>query len=225
MAAFVVGGFGAGNLLQSTRDRPPPPPMLTFRRPREYSFRIPKEIRDRLPPDAEDDSIELLCKLIRASETHAIARLLSYRAVQQSFRVEDRYGIGKLVFANPTDGAGYRDLYQVGYPDAPQGDVLAYIDQDFANAGFFLKRRESTWGYLFADIVGDSEGPYDFTGEFGLCASPFSYERGGIHVYIINAEGKVYRKDFSTKYPIGAEVRPVTTWPDVVAEGWELVVQ
>ncbi len=143
-----------------------------------------------------------------SNETSAIVSLETYASAQVRFHRNDHYGIGKRVHANPKDGAGFPDLYEIGGPDSG-GTVLGLIDRHFAEA---TSPERARCGYWFVDITGDANGPYDFTKQFGLCAVPAEHGRSGRSTFIIDASGKVYLK--------WTEGRPVRIWPDVYAEEW-----
>ena len=144
-------------------------------------------------------------------EGAAIAGLRACLGAQGVFRREDRYGKGALVYANPVDGKGFPDLYRVGGPrESETGDELKLIDIAFARA---TSAESPKSGYWFVDIIADTKaGPYDFTEDCGLCAVPARYGKSGLHTFIIDARGTVYKKDNG-----GAAV---TIWPDSKEDGW-----
>ena len=157
-----------------------------------------------------------LAPRIAGGEFGAIAHLRSYLGAQGAFQRLDRYGKGKLVYANPIDGKGLADLYRVGGPlEDPDGTELKLIDLAFARA---TSPETSKAGYWFIEIIADRKaGPYDFTKECGLCAVPAVYGKTGIDTYIVDLCGTVYKKD--------TRGTPVTVWPDVVKDGWRPVGQ
>ena len=133
-------------------------------------------------------------------------RVLSQCAeAQTAFRKKDRYGIGREVYANPVDGTGFPDLYQIGGPGSG-GATMGLISLSVARA---TAPSRALYGFYLVDIVGDKNGLFDFTKECGLCAVPVDPTK---LTFIINASGDGYQK------PTGG--RPVTLWPDVESEGW-----
>ncbi len=167
----------------------------------------------------------LLSSKMVSNEDAMIAGLRAYLRAQEEFHKEDRYGIGRNVYANPTDGSGFPDLYQIGGPGS-EGRMMRLIDITFAVAAVGGKPKA---GYSFADITGDASGPYDYTKQFGLCAFRQWWSRSALNVFIINHDGCVYFKNIR-EFP-GAEVDQgrvppvtITTWPDVEKDGWLLVV-
>jgi len=139
----------------------------------------------------------------------AVAGLRAFHGAQRTFRREDRYGIGRRVFANPSDGAGLTDLYRIGGLEG-SGPELKFIDLAFASA---TSRSTTKAGYWFVDIVSDSvTGPYDFERECGLCAVPAISGGEGYPTFVIDIQGVVYMKDNSGK--------PVALFPDVQKDGW-----
>ena len=139
----------------------------------------------------------------------AVAALRTYLGAQNVFRRSRRYGEREpFQYANPWKGAGFPDLHQVGAPD-PGKDPLDIIDSAFAEAGLGGTPRA---GYHFCDILGDKDGPYDFTKRFGLCAFPHEYGETGQYTYVVNETGTVYCKNTGGF--------PVNIFPDVEREGW-----
>ncbi len=155
----------------------------------------------------------ILQSRMSSGEETGLATLKMYLGAQGIFHRKDFYGIGKKVYANPTDGVGFPDLHQLGGPGSG-GEVLKLIDLSFARATPGGRPRG---GYFFCDITGDSQGPWDYATNCGLCAYPARYRKGRRPRYarIIDVTGAVYQKDTGGK--------PVTVWPDVEAEGWELI--
>ena len=145
-------------------------------------------------------------------EAGAIACLRLYLSGQARFAKKARYGekVGR-VYANPINGAGLPDLYQVGGPDS-RGQLLEFVERDFAEA---VAAHRPKYGYFHLDILGDRNGLYDFSKDCGLCAVPAEWNVTGRNTYIINVTGMIYQKDNGG--------RPVTVWPNVEKEGWEPV--
>ena len=144
-----------------------------------------------------------------ANETAAPAYLRAYFNAQGTFHRQAWYGEElKGIYANPVNGKGFVDLYQIGGIGSG-GAEPQLIDRAFAEATSPDSHRS---GYYFAEIAADANGPYDYTKQFGLCAVPAEYRRDGRSTYIVDNEGVVYGKDNGGK--------PVTVWPDIEAEGW-----
>ena len=155
------------------------------------------------------------CSRTASNESAAIACLRAYLGAQYTFHRTDYYGIGKKVYANPKDGVGFSDLYQIGYPSAPRGEPFKLIDVTFANASAGNPNRKPKAGYCFADLR-----YADYSVECGLCAVPASYNRSGRNIFIIDITGVVYQKDAAAVYPglqTGDTVPPLTRYPDAEA--------
>ena len=150
-----------------------------------------------------------------SNESCAIAAMRAYLSAQNVFHRTDYYGIGKKVYGNPSHGNGIADLYQVGYPSAPRGEVLGMIDAAFADARWGCDGREPKAGYYFADLLYK-----DYGIDCGLCAVPASYNRSGRNIFIIDVTGTIYQKDAAAEHPglqTGDAVPPLTRYPDVQA--------
>ena len=149
------------------------------------------------------------------NETAAMAALRTYLGAQNQFRRKAYYGedVG-LVYANPWNGNGFRDLGDVTRK-RHDGVEHALVDKAFAEA---VPGGTPRAGYLFCDIVGRAGiGPYDYTKECGLCAYPAEFNVTGRNTFIIDVTGVVYQAFMGGK--------PVTKYPDVKAEGWVPVGQ
>jgi type II secretory pathway pseudopilin PulG len=144
-----------------------------------------------------------------SNESYAVSTLRTYLGAQNQFHRTDFYGLEYLVYANPWNGSGFPDLYEVGGVDSG-GTLLKLIDHSFARAEM---GGESRAGYYFCDMLGDkATGPYDFSIDCGLCAFP-AERRFGRNTFIIDAMGTVYQKD--------THGWPVWIYPaDPKAEGW-----
>lgn len=151
-----------------------------------------QEVRRRGRPD----------RRARSNETAAVAALRTYLAAQSQFHRTDFYDKGFLTYANPKDGKGFPDLYQIGGPGSG-GAVLKLMDLSFAKATTPERARA---GYCFVDLVYD-----DYTVDCGLCAVPAEYGETGVHTFIIDVTGVVYRTDNGGK--------PLTSYPANMA-GW-----
>lgn len=160
----------------------------------------------------------LMAPRIQSNESFIIGSMRAYVSAQREFRKVDRYGIGRKVYANPKDGVGFRDLYHIGYDgkSVPGKPVPHLIEQALADADVSLAKPRPMAGYLFVDITGDADGPYDYTTEFGLCAVPLPYSRSGRNMFIVDPDGHVFQSDASFHVPPGeSRAEPVTTWPDL----------
>ena len=150
------------------------------------------------------------------SESYAIAVLRGYLGAQGTFQRVDRYGKGKLVYANYLDGKGFPDLFRVGGPlEEPDGTEITLMSRCFARA---TSPATAMYGYWFVEITADafSGKPYDYTQDCGLCAVPAVYGETGRHTFVVDLTGTVWMKDNGG--------RPVQAYPDVVNEdGWEPV--
>jgi hypothetical protein len=135
--------------------------------------------------------------------------LRTYLTAQNQFHRTDFYEHGFLVYANPKDGKGFPDLYQVGGPGS-FGPELRLIDEAFARATSPASPRA---GYYFLDITRDTQGgEFDFSIDCGLCAVPARYGNSGKMTFVIDVTGVVYQKDTGG--------REVTQYPDVAGGGW-----
>jgi len=153
-------------------------------------------------------------------ETGAAGRLTKWVIEQTPFRREDRYGKGAKVYANPRDGAGFPDLYQVRFA-GPRGqgmDELRLIDVTFARATSPDSARN---GYWFADIPFDSDGNrWDYSKDAALCAMPAVYGKTGRKTFIVRTEDKfVYAGDNG-----GPQItrRPGAEGPEELRRDWVL---
>ncbi|MHC5053201.1 MAG: hypothetical protein ACYTKD_00620 [Planctomycetota bacterium] len=146
-----------------------------------------------------------------SNETVAVGGLRAYLGGQWTFRKADRYGNGKLVFANLIDGTGFSDLWRVGGPlDEPDGTEIKLIH--LANSRATSPETPKA-GYWFIEIIADKKtGPYDFTKECGLCTVPAVYGVTGTPTYIVGPVGRIYTHG-----------TPVRVFPDVDREGWHTI--
>ncbi|MHC4503524.1 MAG: DUF2950 family protein [Planctomycetota bacterium] len=154
-----------------------------------------------------------------SGEQLTVIALHRYVAAQREFRKQDWYGTGKLVYANPTDGVGLRDLFEIRRPDKGTSTKPGLIPKEFAEADVRVGKH---WrGYLFADISADEAGALDYTKQFALCAFPDPTVSGfgGAYMFVVNHEGRVYcSAAHSPRTTEGVPVEgyvPVTVWPDV----------
>ena len=101
-----------------------------------------------------------------SNEVAARAALRACLAAQNEFRHGSHYSDDdQLRYANPWQGSGFSDLYQVGGPGSG-GEVLELIDLTMARATAGGTPRA---GYLFCDVVGRAgKGPYDHRIACGL---------------------------------------------------------
>jgi len=142
----------------------------------------------------------------------AIAGLRAYLGAQGTFQRVDRYGKGKRVYASPKDGVGFPDLYRIGGPlDEADGTEIKLIDLAIARD---TSPETAKAGYWFVEITSDAVTghPYDYSVDCGLCAVPAVHGKTGLHTFIVDLTGMVYKKDNGGK--------PVTVFPDVEKDGW-----
>ena len=85
--------------------------------------------------------------------------------------------------------------------------------------------RMPSQGYWYALMKYYDDGsrkiPYDkeYSEEhFAIIAFPFEYKESGWNTYIINEEGKIYRKDLE-----GSGYLDTYPGPDPLLQGWEIV--
>jgi len=143
---------------------------------------------------------------IASNDTSAVASCVMYLSAQQRFHKMNGYKTAPSEYANPKRGS-YADLYRIGYDSKEEGDLIGLIDRSLAVARANSADPRPKAGYLMQDIVFA-----DPTTEFGLCAFPSDYGRSGTLTFIVDARGGVYQRDTKGK--------PVTSWPDLKAEGW-----
>lgn len=156
-----------------------------------------------------------------SNEAHAIASMRAYLCAQNQFRRNDHYGIGALVYANPssTQGVGneYPDLYRISYKGGTTGTgrILGMIDKAFADACIDLTNTKPMAGYQYDSLEAfDSTAfstAFDYSVDCGLCAAPESYNRTGRNTFIIDVAGAVYQRDSAqiSAYATGDEVTPM----------------
>ncbi len=167
----------------------------------------------------------LLSSRMASNEASAIAGCRAYLGAQGTFQRVDRYNLAKLVYASPASstGSGYPDLYQVGYTGTPDTTAIKLIDLAFANADADGSVKKSKSGYVFDDIISDAiDGVYgdvdgDFANECGLFAAPAVYNSTGLHAFVIDLTGTVYKLDAKKA---GADVAPLTAYPDTTTDKW-----
>lgn len=149
-----------------------------------------------------------------ANELSAVAKLRTYLGAQAAFHRRPRYEQkGMLLYANPWNGAGFPDLYEVGGPGSG-GRQLKLIDRAFAEAKMGGTPHA---GYYLCDIIGRAgTGPYDRSIDCGLCAYPAGYDVTGHNTFITDVSGTLYQKD--------THGVPVNIYPaEPAADGWVLV--
>jgi prepilin-type N-terminal cleavage/methylation domain-containing protein len=127
----------------------------------------------------------LVASRIASNETAAVASLRTYLGAQNQFVRTDFYGLGWLVYANPSQGEGFPDLNELGGPGSG-GTVLKMIDLAFAQA---IPGGPARAGYVFDDITYG-----DYTIDCGLGAAPKVFARSGRNLFEIDVTGVVYQK-------------------------------
>lgn len=145
----------------------------------------------------------LLSSRVAANEAATVAALRTYLGAQNQFYRMDPYGKGLRVYANPEDGKGFPDLYEIGGPGSG-GSALRMIDLSFAEASSPARPKA---GYYFVDLTYG-----DYSIDCGLCAVPARYPSTGRNTFVMDVSGTVYMKD--------TQGEPVTTYPDVAGGGW-----
>lgn len=146
----------------------------------------------------------LMVSRIASNESVAIASLRMYLGAQNVFHRSDFYGKGALVYANPKDGKGFPDLYQV----PGKGERIMLVDLTFARATYDGVPKA---GYVFSDLEYD-----DYAIECGLCAVPAAYNRTARNIFIVDVTGTVYQRDAASVYPdltTGEKVKPLKKYP------------
>jgi len=159
----------------------------------------------------------LLSSRMASNETAAIAALRAYLGAQGTFHCTDRYGVGGHFYANESDGAGFPDLFEIGYAGgAPTTDALQLVDMAFAQADADMATTVPKSGYIFDDVITDAiSGNYDYAVSCGLAACPGTHNKTGINSFMVDITGVVYKKDLGA-----AQTSPPTTYPDMSAESW-----
>lgn len=166
----------------------------------------------------------LLSSKMASNETAAIAGMRAFLGAQGTFQRVDRYEVGRLVYANVDDGVGYPDLFMLGYAGTADGTAIKLIDMAFANADFDGQKNDKA-GYLFDDITSDAiTGTiYEYSVDCGLSAGPSQYGRSGLHTFVTDLTGTVYKIESKTggfAAVAGDVVTPPTEYPDTTADGW-----
>lgn len=165
----------------------------------------------------------LMRSRLASNETATVANMRAYVTAQTTFHKSDYYGAGTLLYAHPSSitpsdlsitANGFRDLYEV---TAAGGEkkTLSLIDQGFAKAAYSGEKKPKS-GYVFEDIESNGTSNYDPAIEFGLWASPASYERSGTNNFVIDVAGQVYQKD--AKGTVGQMVTPEKVWPSDITD-------
>ncbi len=172
----------------------------------------------------------LLSSRMASNESAAIAGCRAYLGAQGTFQRVDRYDIGGLVYAGPGNaaGSGYPDLFQIDYGGTPDATAIKLVDLAFANADASGANAAKS-GYVFDDITtsvidGDyaaTVGAPDVIGHYvnacGLFAAPVEHNSTGLHAFVIDLTGTVYKLDAKKA---GADVAPLTTYPDTSTDVW-----
>ncbi|MHC5057211.1 MAG: DUF2950 family protein [Planctomycetota bacterium] len=162
----------------------------------------------------------LISSKMASNESAAVAACRAYLGAQGTFHRVDRYENEYLTYANPTDsgGSGYPDLFQMDYAGTPDATAIKLIDLAFANADVDGVNKAKA-GYIFDDIITDAiDGTYgDFDNACGLFAAPDTYDSTGIHAFVIDLTGTVYKQDAKKA---GADTGPLTTYPDTTTDVW-----
>jgi hypothetical protein len=148
-----------------------------------------------------------------SNEKRAVSGLRAYLGAQGTFQRVDRYNKEMLVYANPKDGTGFPDLYQIGIGrpgSAADASAMKLIDLAFARA---TSPATAKAGYYYVDITSEvGLGDYEYSNACGLCAVPAQHGKTGLNTFIVDLTGVVYKKDTGG--------RPVTVYPDTTKDGW-----
>ena len=161
-----------------------------------------------------------------SNESAAIAGMRAYLGAQSTFHRVNRYekDPAELVYANVDDstGTGYPDLFEVHYDGTPTADAIKLIDLAFANADTDGQDRDKA-GYVFQDVVDqDIGGVYDYSSDCGLSGMPTQYNRTGLHIFVVDLTGTVYKKEASAVEAVttGDAVTAITVYPDTTTDNW-----
>jgi prepilin-type N-terminal cleavage/methylation domain-containing protein len=162
----------------------------------------------------------LMESTLSANESATVASMKNWLTAQNVFRRADYYGCGHLVFANPTNGNGSTDLFEVPASVSSTGAAipLKLVDVSFAKS---LKNAKSPYtdkvaksGYFYCDLATYSDGSaYDYQYESGFFAAPAVYGRTGRKEFVIDTTGAIF------EHVEGSQRDPQTQYPDV-ASGW-----
>lgn len=150
----------------------------------------------------------------------AAATLRAYHYAQQEFRSEDRYGIGKAVFANPMDGTGMPDLWRIGGPGSG-GTHVGLLTRSTAMAS--ARYGEAKAGYVFYEVVKRRGEHLDYGKESVLCAIAEESGRHEPGALVIDETGEVlHLRSAMHVYREATRADPEgPSWPeDPAAEGW-----
>jgi len=162
----------------------------------------------------------LISSKMASNESAAVAACRAYLGAQGTFHRVDRYENQYLTYANPTDsgGTGYPDLFELDFAGTPTAAAIKLIDLAFAKADSDGDAKAKA-GYLFNDITSDAiDGTYgDFDNACGLFAAPDTYDSTGIHAFVIDLTGTVYKKDAKI---VGADSGPLVQYPDTTTDTW-----
>jgi len=163
-------------------------------------------------------TLEMMHYRIESIEERALTALQDISKGQASFREGTYYGEGRHVYANPRDGRGLVDLYQLegGRKTALVTAAVADAAADVAPAS----------GYYYASVPCE-----DYEKQFAVCATPAGYARTGRHVYFLDTTGVVYRidpRELDPSLRSGDRVKPLAARPsrdELMERGWLPVAQ
>jgi hypothetical protein len=155
--------------------------------------------------DASETPVEMRARRIGSDELDAIEICYGYVEAQRKYASEDRDKDGMLAYASHLmSPPGRQDgLYWEGAsePLVPRGFALAAWDSSRKGSA------KPYHGYYFRILEGQGPsaqgGPHNYLvknkliGGFGLVAWPAEYGVTGIHTFIVNQNGEVYKKDIA----------------------------
>jgi hypothetical protein len=128
-----------------------------------------------------------------SKEASMVASMVVILSAQATFHKTDYYGIGKLVYANPRDGRGLADLYEVELPDGTWKKI------NLIDKGIAERTKRPIDGYRIVDITGDANGPFEPEIEFAFCLVPDPYLPGKMTHYF--GIGGQWSRDTGGKVP------------------------
>jgi prepilin-type N-terminal cleavage/methylation domain-containing protein len=166
----------------------------------------------------------LLSSRMASNESAAVAACRAFLGGQSTFHRVDRYDKGELTYANDDDGSGYPDLFQIDYAGTPDDTAIKLIDLAFANADAAGQDRAKA-GYRYNDLTSDAVSTldYDYTVDCGIAGGPAKYGRSGLHVFVADRTGTVYKKEaVAAGYAadVGDVVDPPEEYPDTTTDEW-----
>lgn len=144
----------------------------------------------------------LVAARMAANESAAIASLRAFLGAQGTFHRTDYYDEGELVYANEsqrgahTTGTGFPDLFEIDYAGTATVAAIRLIDLAFARADSDGQNKAKA-GYVFNDLTSNAIGSiaYDWTVDCGMVGAPLKYNRSGMHTFVVDLTGTVYKRE------------------------------